>query len=135
MAEVKTSTKTTQESAPTVTTKSTVAQQRERDAELVTGKFSFDECPGGTLNFSYRKYKGDKMVAYSLKDGSIYTIPRGVAKHLATSGRYPIHEYATDESGKPVVRIGRMKKRYNFESLEFFDESDIKPNLYTVERV
>jgi len=120
---------------PTIISKPTIAQQRERDAELVTGRFTFTECPGGTLNFSYRKYKGEKMTPYSLKDGEIRTIPRGVAKHLATQGSYPVHEYSTDENGKPVIRIGRMKKRYNFESLEFFNDSDIKPNLYTAERI
>ena len=119
----------------TIISKSTIAQQRERDAELVKGRFSFLECPGGTLKFSYKKYKGDKLVSYSLKDGEFYKIPKGVAKHLATSGSYPVHEYATDENGKPIIRIGRKKKRYNFESLEFFDERDLKSNLYTVERI
>jgi len=34
-------------------------QRRERDNELVKGKFVYDEVPGGTMTFSYRKYKAD----------------------------------------------------------------------------
>lgn len=116
--------------------KMTREQAQKYDAEPVRGKFSFTEVPGGTLNFSYRKYKQDSRKAYSLEDGKVYTLPRGVAKHLATTGKYPIHEYATDEAGKPIVRIGRMKQRYNFESLEFFDDIDVQPSsLYTVEKI
>ena len=108
----------------------------ERDAELVKGKFQYLEVPGATLVFSYRKYKGQHPVQYKLKDGEIYTLPRGVAKHLATTGQYPIHEYATDEFGKPLIRIGRMKRRYNFESLEFFDDlGSTDSKLYTVEKL
>lgn len=111
---------------PVIKSKPTLADMRKKDAELVRGKFSFLEAPGGTLIFSYRKYKGEQIKTYKLKDGESYTIPRGVAKHLATSGSYPIHEYTTDEAGKPFVRIGRVKRRYNFESLEFFDVNDEK---------
>lgn len=113
---------------PVVPSKPTLNQLRERDNELVKGKFTFEEVPGGTLTFPYRKYKGDKIITYSLKDGEIYSIPKGVAKHLATTGKYPIHEYTTDEKGNPFVRVGRVKKRYNFESLEFFDDSDLEPS-------
>jgi hypothetical protein len=115
--------------------KLTVSQQRERDAELVTGRFTFNECPGGILNFSYRKYKGDKLSSYSLKDGEIYKIPRGVASHLVKTGKYKVHEHATNEIGKSIYRVSSEKQRYNFESLEFFDESDLKSDLYTVERI
>jgi len=120
----------------TVKSKPTLAQQRERDGKPVRGRFNFLEVPGGTLRFAFRKYKGEKIKNYSLKDGEIYTIPRSVAKHLNTAGRYPVHEYQTDETGKPIIRIGRYKRRYNFESLEFLD--DLGPNdsnLYTVEKV
>lgn len=119
---------------PTIQSKPTLAQQRERDEELVTGRFSFTECPGGTLNFSYKKYKHEKIKRFSLKDGEVYQLPRGVAKHLATAGRYTVHKNALDEFGRPSIKLGTIKKRYNFESLEFFDESDLPSNLYTVEK-
>jgi len=120
-------------SNPVIHQKPTINQMKARDAELVRGRFTFLEAPGATLEFRYRKYKGDSAKLYKIKDGEVCTIPRGVAKHLATSGSYPIHEYATDEFGKPIIRIGRMKKRYNFESLEFFDDEPSR--LYTVEKL
>lgn len=118
-----------QDSSLVVKKKLTIAQQRERDAEMVTGRFTFTECPGGILGFRYRKYKGDQIEPHYLMDGSICTIPRGVAKHLATNGSYPVHEHATDENGKSILRVSHMKKRYNFESLEFFDESELESSL------
>lgn len=120
---------------PLIKKKLTATQMRERDAELVKGRFVFYEVPGGTLNFSYKKYKGDPVRSYSLKDGEIYNVPRGVARHLVSSGSYPVHEYQTDESGKPVVRIGRRKRRYGFESLEFFDDISESSNIVTAEKV
>ena len=111
-------------------------QAKARDRQIVRGRFTFLEVPGGTLRFAFRKHQGEPIKNYSLKDGEIYSIPRSVAQHLAISGRYPIHEYQTDEQGKPVVRIGRYKRRYNFESLEFFDDLDSNESkLYTVEKI
>jgi len=103
-------------------------QRRERDNELVKGKFTFEEVPGGTLTFSFRKYKLDAVKNYSLKDGNVFTLPRCVAKHLVTSGKIPIHEYAVDENGKSFARVVRYKRRYHFESLEFFDDADLEPS-------
>jgi len=115
-------------------------QLRERDNEIVRGMFRFDEVPGGTLIFSYRKYKKDPIRNYSLIDGNTYEIPRGVAKHLAVTGSYPVHEYQTDMNGNAVVRIGRKKRRYSFESLGFFEdiEDDISSEdskIFTVEKI
>ena len=120
---------------PAIISKPTTNQLRERDNEPVKGRFSFDEVPTGTLRFKYKKYKGDKIVTYNLKDGEIYSLPRGVAKHLATTGKYPIHEHAVDENGRKFTRIARYKRRYNFESLEFFDDSDLNTSsLYTLKK-
>ena len=120
---------------PVIKKKLTLAQMREKDNEMVKGRFVFYEVPGGTLNFSFKKYKGDPIKSYSLKDGEIYTLPRGVAKHLVSSGSYPVHEYMTDERGKPVVRIGRRKRRYGFESLDFFDDIEEESKIVTAEKV
>ena len=110
-------------------------QRRERDNELVKGKFVYDEVPGGTMTFSYRKYKADGVKTYTIKDGEIRTLPKCVAKHLATTGKVPIHEYATDENGKSFERVARFKRRYNFESLEFFEDEDLDTSrLFTSSR-
>lgn len=130
--------KAREEKTLVVKNKLTLEERRKRDSELVRGRFNYNEVPGATLVFPYRKYKGDPVVSYSFVDGQTYIIPRGVAKHIATSGSYPIHEYQTDASGKPVVRIGRKKRRYSFESLAFYDDDEVtkaNSNLYTAENI
>jgi len=125
------------EKTPEIHVKSTTEQRRVRDNELVRGRFTFTEVPGGTLRFAFKKYQGDHIKDYTINDGAIVTIPRGVAKHLATNGKYPVHENAMDENGRPFMRIKSYNTRYNFESLEFFDEEDLGSGskLFTVERV
>lgn len=99
------------------------ARIKKYDMTPVKGTFRFFEVPGGTLNFTFGKYKRT-VKNYSLVDGQVHTIPRCVAQHLIQTGSYPVHEYQTDINGIPVVRIGRKKRRYSFDSLEFFDDLD-----------
>ena len=94
---------------------------KDKMAEKVKGVFHFYERPGGTLSFDYKFFKGQPVEQYSLNDGEKCELPLGVAKHLCTSGRYPIHENKLDENGKPVLAIGKNVARYSFESLEFTD--------------
>jgi hypothetical protein len=111
---------------------------RDRDAEIVRGVFHFYEVPGGLLEFVYKAYEGDSLEKYSLEDGKVYSLPRGVARHLCKSGWYPIHGYATDEQGRPVAKVGQKVSRYGFASLEFFDSEDLIPEgkpLVTVEAI
>ena len=124
------------EKTPMIKSKLTKEQMRQRDAELVEGKFTFNEVPGGTLKFSYKKYKNDPVKSYTLVDGNIYKIPRGVAKHLVETGSYRQHEYAKDADGKDIVIKGRKITRYSFEPLGFFDD-DIadSSSLYEVKRI
>lgn len=115
-----------------------INDMKRRDSVMVRGRFVYDEVPGGQLVFRYRRYAGIPVKFYSLQDGQVYSIPRGVATHLATTGRYKVNEHATDENGKPTLRVSRMKKRYSFESLEFFDDgvNDTQESrLYSVEKV
>jgi hypothetical protein len=111
---------------------------RDRDAEVVRGIFHFYEVPGGLLEFVYKCYKGDEPEKYALEDNKVYSLPRGVARHLNKSGWYPVHAYAQDESGRPVARVSQKVARYGFSSLEFFDSDDMiaegKP-LITVESI
>lgn len=128
---------------PTVETlaikkKNSLEEKRVKDKELVRGRLNYNEVPGGTLDFSFRKYKGDPIIKYSLIDGEIYNLPRGVANHLAISGSYPIHEYQQDSYGKSIVKVARRKRRYSFESLAFFDDKDVlsaNSNLYTASNI
>ncbi len=110
---------------------------RDKDAEMVRGIFHFYEVPGGLLEFVYKAYKGDDVEKYSLEDGKVYSVPRGVARHLNKSGWYPVHTYAQNEAGVAVAKIGQKVARYGFSSLEFFDSDDLIPEgkpLITVEK-
>lgn len=94
-------------------------KERLRDRKPVRGVFRFHEIRGGELSFSFRKYKGDPIDSFTLKDGEIYTLPLGVATHLKESGWYPVHKYQVDEKGNPIKAIGQKVKRYTFEPIDF----------------
>ena len=103
-----------------------IKAKRDKDREMVRGIFRFFEVPGGTMAFSFRKYKEDEIETFSLVDGEVYTIPRGVAHHLSNNCWYPEHAYKMDESGKPSMMISKKKRRCSFEPLEFMDTEDLK---------
>ncbi len=114
---------------------------RDKDREMVKGIFRFHEVPGGTMSFCFKAYKQDPVENFTLVDGEVYTLPLGVAKHLNKNCSYPVHAHATDESGRPSVKIGQRVRRVSFQSLEFIDIDDISPvgtpanDLVTVEYV
>lgn len=112
--------------------------QRDKDRELVEGIFKFYEVPGGKLTFVFKKYKGDPIERYTMVDGQRYKIPLGVAKHLNTNGAYPVHAYKLNEKGLPQISIGKMVRRFGFQSLEFIDPRDLpdpSPEIITVENI
>jgi hypothetical protein len=108
---------------------------RDKDREPVKGIFRFLEVPGGTLSFSFKAYKEDPVENFSLKDGEVYSLPLGVARHINNNMWYPIHSYAQDEHGKHTVKVGQKVHRAMFQSLEFVDIDDMNPpaDLVTIE--
>lgn len=106
-------------------TKKDLKAMRDKDREMVRGIFRFFEVPGGTMAFSFRKYKEDEIETYTLVDGSIYTIPRGVAHHLSNNCWYPEHAYKMDEKNVPSVQVMKKKRRCSFEPLDFMDAAEI----------
>jgi hypothetical protein len=114
--------------------------ERLRDRKPVKGVFRFHEVAGGTLNFSFRKWKGDPIESFSLVDGQSYELPLGVATHLKESGWYPIHKHAVDANGVASKIIGQKVKRYNFEPLSFiaderWHKSDADKTIVTVKQL
>lgn len=109
---------------------------RDKDREMVRGIFRFFEVPGGNMSFSFRKYKEDEIETFSLNDGDIYTIPRGVAHHLSNNCWYPEHAYKMNEAGQHTMMVTKKKRRCSFEPLDFMDTEDINDltpsNLETV---
>lgn len=119
-----------------IVTKKDKELQKEKDKEIVSGIFHFDEVPGGELTFVFRKYKGEPIEKYTLKDGQTYRLPLGVAKHLNNNCWYPVHQHLQDEEGKPSVTIGRKVKRCSFQSLDYTDvDQGAVSDLVSVEQV
>ena len=112
------------EKKPQRINKKSLKYQHDRDSKMVKGVFHFYEVPGGSMSFVIKAYKQDSVARYDMVDGRIYTIPRGVAKHLNNNGWYPEHSYKMNETGSPVIGIKRKVQRFGFESLEFINISD-----------
>lgn len=106
-------------------TSSKLRYMRDKDREQVKGIFRFYEVPGGSLSFNFRKYKEDPVEQFDFIDGMTYSVPLGVAKHLNTSGWYPVHAYTMGENNTPHMMIGKKVRRYGFQSLEFVDIEDL----------
>lgn len=123
--------------APKRDAKSKLERLRDQHRQKVKGLFKFYEVPGGILEFDFLEFKGDPVQTYKLKDGEVYEIPLGVARHLNKNGWYPVHQYEMDAAGKSVQKIGQRVRRFGFQSLEFIDEVDLNEvgNLTTVENV
>jgi hypothetical protein len=116
------------------------AYLRDKDKEKVRGIFHFHECPGGILEFCFRKWKGDEIESYSLQDGQIYTLPLGVAHHLNNNIRYPQYSYLNSEEGilmghgvntssrkGTTMKVTSWTRRCTFQSLDFVDIADLTP--------
>jgi hypothetical protein len=107
---------------------------RDKDRELVKGIFRFHEVPGGVMEFAFKKWKQDPVEKFVMKDGMIYTVPLGVAKHLNQNCWYPVHGFMTDENGQPSPKVQQKVRRCSFQSLEFVDVEDFgtTPELTTL---
>lgn len=124
---------------------------RDKDRELVKGKFIFHEVPGGTMSFSIKIHKDDQVENYTLVDGEIYSLPLGVAKHLNKNCWYPIYSHLSGDKNISAgfsanlygaagqnMKIGQKVRRCSFQSLEFVDIDDLSPvggSLLMVEAV
>lgn len=127
-------------------TEKELKKMRDADRELVTGRFRFYESRGGTIKFSVRFYKEDPVETWEMKDGEVYTISMGVAKHLETSGWYPVRRDKQHKNAGIELELGNKEERYRviekvqrygFTPIGFNEDwsKDIRPaNIVTVEK-
>lgn len=101
--------------------------KRNKDREMVRGKFIFHEVPGGKMSFPFRAYKGDPIVTYNMSDGEVLSIPIGVAKHLNNNCWYPAYDFKSNEEGRPACTVVSKIRRCSFQSLEFLDIEGVAP--------
>ena len=118
-----------------------IAYLRDKDKEMVRGKFHYHEVPGGVMSFTYKYWPGEQPANYTLYDGEIYTLPLGVAKHLNKNVAYPQYGHLDAgeigvQTGLPTslygvsgknMKITQMVRRCSFQSLEFVDIEDLSP--------
>jgi len=90
----------------------------EEDKRMVKGRFSCHQPEGGSVKFSYRKYKEIPKVDYSLVDGEEYELPVMVVKHLNNCG-WDVHSHILDKDGNPTIATGKRIRRFTFQSLDF----------------
>jgi len=106
---------------------SELKKMRDKDHIVVSGIFRCYEPRGGEMIFSYKKYKGDEVLQYKMKDVVEYQVPAMVAKHLNQNCYYNKHSYVLDSNGDKTICDGKKIHRCSFESMEFQDlEKDIK---------
>lgn len=101
--------------------------KRAEERKLVRGIFRFHEVPGGMMEFMFRKYKGDPLEKFSMKDGEVYEVPLGVARHLNTNCWYPLYGH-TDKAqqevaGSAATSVKEKIRRCSFQSLDFVEAS------------
>jgi len=111
--------------------------QRDKDREMVRGIFRFHEVPGGSMSFCIKLYREDEVERFDMLDGEIYTVPRGVARHLNNNLWYPEYEFIQGEDVRSIQRIGKKVQRCSFQSLEFVEDMDMMPSkpVITVENI
>lgn len=97
-----------------------VRMKWKEESRLVKGIFRCHEPRGGSVTFSFKKYKWDPTKTYTLVDGHEYELPLAVARHLNQNCNYSVHQHILDSQGKPILDVGgKQVSRMNFESLEF----------------
>ena len=99
------------------------------DSKPVRGIFRNHEVPGAALEFDIRLYKWDPLKTYTLLDGQVSEIPRGIARHINNNCNYPQHKYMADVTGKQQVVVDLKIQRYSFTPLDFSDVGSDKPDI------
>jgi len=97
---------------------------RDKDHKMVKGIFRCYEPRGGSFTFNFKKYKGDKILKYTMVDGEKYDVPLMVAKHLNQNCWYPRHTHVLDSDGRPTLDQGKKVQRCSFESLDFLVDDE-----------
>lgn len=104
--------------------------KRTEERTKVRGIFRFHEVPGGQLDFMYRKYKGDPLEKFSMKDGEVYEVPLGVARHLNTNCWYPVYGHndkaQQEVTGSAAMSVKEKVRRCSFQSLDFVEQETKK---------
>jgi hypothetical protein len=105
----------------------TIAQQKEYDNVMVTGKFINRRAPGQSVKLPYQKYADDPVKWYVFEDGKVYTIKRGFADQINQYYHTPIfqqkqgiqsHSNVVGENSA-IAEVDTSNKKYAFVPVAF----------------
>jgi hypothetical protein len=99
---------------------------KERDAQLVRGKFTFHDVPGGTLKFPFKDH-GNPLKIYTLVDGEITSLPLSVAQHLNNNCWSPGYAHDNVSGLYDAYKMVRKVHRTSFTPLEFKEIEGLGP--------
>jgi hypothetical protein len=95
-----------------------IERMRKEESKLVKGIFQDNELKNGSIKFSFKKYRGDPIMTYELKDGEEYELPLSVVRHLNNDCAYHDHHFILDSKGNPTKSV-RKTHRFSFKPLEY----------------
>lgn len=105
-----------------------IKDQQKEESRIVKGRFQCFQPVGGTVQFSFKKYKDDPVTTYTMKDGEIYEVPLSVARHLNQNCRYPVNALSMNADGSQKTDVGRYVPRMSFTPLEFDTTAELMQN-------
>lgn len=88
--------------------------ERKRENRKIKGVFQCHEPRGGSVEFVFKKFKGDAVERYKLQDGKEYELPLAVINHLNQNCNYPVYAEILSPDGLRQAEIGKRIQRYNF---------------------
>lgn len=108
-------TQTTETKAPVASEKTrTWEHERKRESRKIKGVFQCHEPRGGSLEFVFKKYKGEGVERYKLQDGKEYELPLSVINHLNQNCNYPVYSEILSPDGLRQSEVGKRVQRFNF---------------------
>lgn len=126
MSQLETIKKVNSSKPETLSVPAALEAKRAEERKIVRGIFRFHEVPGGQMEFMYRKYKGDPLEKFSMKDGEVYEVPLGVARHLNTNCWYPLYGHndkaQQEVAGSAALSVKEKIRRCSFQSLDFVEQ-------------
>ncbi len=74
-------------------------KMRKEHAPMIKGKFEFVDAGSGFIEFNYRIFPEDLLVAYKFIHNEICTIPMGLVKHLNNTVK-KIRNFGSDDGSQ-----------------------------------
>lgn len=96
-------------------------------SEIVTGTIVNHEQPGNPVEFWFRGPGCPDITKYEFADNTYVKMPVGVAEHINKNCWIGKDKDSLDESGRPIIAIGRKVRRYTFYPSGYFGSVDLKP--------